>query len=74
MMLSDSEKVLNLLKWLHFSSYHAEYAFKQAQDNLSRVRPGDTLGHLEYYRACIEYETYNRIFGDICRVFGILPM
>lgn len=69
--MSDSEKLLCVLKWMHFSSYHAEYRFKQAQDNFSRVRPGDTLGHLEFYKACVEYEAYNRVFGDLCKVLGI---
>lgn len=69
--MTDSEKVLLLMKYLHFSSVHRENEFKQAQENILRARPADTFAHLEYYRACCEWEMYNRIYDDIAKIlFG----
>ena len=54
--MSDSEKVLRLMKYLHFSSVHRENELRQARENVLQARHEDTAAHLEYFAECCRWE------------------
>lgn len=67
-VMSDSEKVMQLMKYLHFSSVHRENELRQAHDNLSSARHTDVVAHLAYYRECCYMEMYNRVYADLAKI------
>lgn len=70
-MMSDREKVLQIMKYLHFSSVHRENELRQAQENVLQVRHADTAAHLEYFAECCRWEMYNRMYADLAKIlFG----
>ena len=47
-MMSDREKVLQIMKYLHMSSVYQENEYKQARENVLKASPFDIQTHLDY--------------------------
>lgn len=64
-MMSDKEKVLQVMKYLHMSSVYQENEYKQARENVMKASPFDVQAHLDYFKACCIWEEYNRLYRDL---------
>lgn len=66
--MQDSEKVIEIMRYMNYSCYHWENMLRVAENNLMINPCGDPYAVLEYYRAKCHKEMFDRVFADLSKI------
>lgn len=66
--MTDSQKLLLVMKYLHMQEYYRHNELQTARHNLDLHQKGDVLAVLDYYKQCCYKEMWDKVFTDLSRL------
>ncbi len=67
--MSDSEKLMEIRRFLYYAAYHEENELRTAENNFIKSVPRDDInGLLELYKAKCHKEAFDKFFADVSKI------
>lgn len=67
--MNDSQKLMEIQRFLHYAAYHEENELRTAENNFLRAVPRDDIYRLlELYKAKCHKEAFDKFFSNVSKI------